>query len=178
MRATGRENTMNNRILVIYATKYGATEGIATAIAEGLLKQGRDVDVKNVKDVFDLTGYSAVIIGSPIYYGKVLPEIVAFTNLHKNMLHEIPVIGFLSGYSLLDISPEKRQAASTAFDQIRGDIELRDIGYFAGKVSEEHLSFKDKAVIKITGVKPGDYRNSEAAIIWAQGLIDLCLLQL
>ncbi|WAI00649.1 flavodoxin domain-containing protein [Methanogenium organophilum] len=169
---------MNNRILVIYATKYGATEGIATAIAEGLRKQGREVDVRNVKDVFDITGYSAVIIGSPIYYGKVLPELVAFVSLHKNMLHEIPVIGFLSGYSLLDISPEKKQAASAAFDQILEHIELRDIGYFAGKISEEHLSFKDKAVMKIIGAKPGDYRNREAAVIWAQGLIDLCLLQL
>ncbi|KAF1078254.1 flavodoxin domain-containing protein [Methanogenium sp. MK-MG] len=169
---------MNNRILIIYATRYGATEGIATAIAEGLQKQNCDVDVRNVKEVFDITGYSAVIIGSPIYYGKVLPEQVAFVSLHKNMLHEIPVIGFLSGYSLLDISPEKKQAASAAFDQIREHIELRDIGYFAGKISEEQLSFKDRAVMKITGTKPGDYRNREAAIIWAQGLIDLCLLQL
>ena len=169
---------MKNRILVIYTTKYGATEGIATAIAEGLQKQDRDVDVRNVKDVYDITGYSAVIIGSPIYYGKVLPELKAFVSLHKNMLHEIPVIGFLSGYSLLDISPEKKQAASAAFDQIRKDIEIRDIGYFAGKISEEQLSFKDKAIMKIMGVKSGDYRNREAAFIWAQGLIDLCLLQL
>ncbi len=169
---------MNNRILVIYATKYGATEGIATAIAEGLKKKGRDVDVRNVKEVFDISGYSAVIIGSPIYYGKILPELVAFVSLQKNMLHEIPVIGFLSGYSLLDISPEKKQAASVAFDQVREEIELRDIGYFAGKISEELFSFKDKAVIKIMGIKPGDYRNREAAFIWARGLIDLSLLQL
>ncbi|MDE4908957.1 flavodoxin domain-containing protein [Methanogenium marinum] len=169
---------MNNRILVIYATKYGATEGIATAIAEGLQKHDRDVDVRNVKEIFDISGYSAVIIGSPIYYGKVLPELVTFASLHKNMLHEIPVIGFLSGYSLLDISPDKKQAASAAFDPVREHIELRDIGYFAGKIAEEQLSFKDKTVMKITGVKPGDYRNMEAVYIWAQGLIDLCLLQL
>jgi len=169
---------MHNRILVIYATKYGATEGIATAIAEGLQNQGREVDVRNVRDVFDITGYSAVIIGSPIYFGKVLPELVAFVSLHKNMLHEIPVLGFLSGYSLLDISPEKKQAANAAFDPVREHIELRDIGYFAGKIVEENLSFKDKAVLKIIGAKPGDYRNREAAIIWAQGLVDLCLLQL
>ena len=169
---------MRNRILVIYATKYGATEGIATTIADGLQKQDYDVDVRNVKDVFDIAGYSAVIIGSPIYYGKILPEMVSFVGLHKNMLHEIPVIGFLSGHTLLDISPEKKQAASAAFDQVKEYIELREIGYFAGKISEEQLSFKDKALMKITGVKPGDYRNRETAFIWTQGLIDLCLLQL
>ncbi len=169
---------MNNRILVIYATKYGATEGIAAAIAEGLQKKGRDTDVKNVTDVFDITGYRAIIIGSPIYYGKVLPEIVSFVRLHKNLLHEIPVIGFLSGYSLLDISPEKKRAASAAFDPVREYIELRGVGYFAGKVSEDQLSFKDKAVMKITGAKSGDYRNRDTAIIWAEGLVDLCMLQL
>ncbi|MFA5396141.1 MAG: flavodoxin [Methanomicrobiales archaeon] len=169
---------MNNRILVIYATKYGATEGIATAIAEGLQKKGLDTDVRNVKEVFDITGYRAIIIGSPIYYGKILPEIVSFVNLHKNELHEIPVIGFLSGYSLLDISPEKKQAANAAFDPVREHIELRYIGYFAGKISEEHLSIKDKTLMKITAAKPGDYRNRETAIIWAEGLVDLCMLQL
>jgi len=119
-----------------------------------------------------------IIIGSPIYYHKVLPEVVAFVRDHQNMIREIPVLGFLCGYTLADISTEQKKAASRAFDELRDYIEVRETGFFAGKVPEDGFTLREKAALKMEGIKSGDFRNMEAVRSWTRGLIDLRLLQM
>ena len=65
---------MNDRILVTYATRAGSTAEVAAACAETLAARGYAVDVKPVKEKTQLTGYSAVVLGSAIRMGDWLPE--------------------------------------------------------------------------------------------------------
>jgi len=51
---------MKMRVLVTYATKYGATAEIAEKIGEVLRQEGLDTDVIPVKQVQDLASYTAV----------------------------------------------------------------------------------------------------------------------
>jgi NAD(P)H dehydrogenase (quinone) len=59
------------KILVSYYSRSGNTKRMAELIAEGVKKEGVDVDLKDVKDVDpdDLLDYEGIILGSPTYYG-------------------------------------------------------------------------------------------------------------
>ncbi len=74
---------MENRILIAYATKAGSTAGIAQRVGEVLARRGTVVDVLPVAKVGDLAPYRAVVLGSAIRLGKLLPEAMAFIELHQ-----------------------------------------------------------------------------------------------
>lgn len=52
------------KVFVAYASKYGATEGIAQRIGEGLRRRRHEVDVARCKDVSELSGFDAYVVGS------------------------------------------------------------------------------------------------------------------
>ena len=55
------------KVLVAYASKYGATEGIARRIGETLTKAGLEVVVARCKTVNEASGYDAFVVGSATY---------------------------------------------------------------------------------------------------------------
>ena len=57
---------MSKNVLVAYASKSGATAGIAEAIGAELRAHGHDVDVLDVNRVQDLARYDVVVLGSAI----------------------------------------------------------------------------------------------------------------
>ena len=71
---------MTANILVTYSNRAGSTAGVAVAIAEILNQHGLPAEVVPMNDVRNLSGYSAVIAGSPIQAAKWLPEAIHFLN--------------------------------------------------------------------------------------------------
>lgn len=84
-------------MLVAYATKNGATEGIATTIADELRIHGLRVDVAPAADVGDVGGYRLVVLGSAVYLGRWRPDAVAFLRRHIDQLRGRQVRLFQSG---------------------------------------------------------------------------------
>ena len=56
------------RVLVVYASRYGATQEIAERIAATLRQQSLDATVQSAKHADDPAGYDAAVIGSAAYY--------------------------------------------------------------------------------------------------------------
>jgi menaquinone-dependent protoporphyrinogen oxidase len=84
-------------ILVAYASRHGATAGIAERIAAGLRSTGLQTDVKPVTDVRDVSPYDAFVIGGAAYMFHWLKDATSFVKRHRATLAERPAWLFSSG---------------------------------------------------------------------------------
>jgi len=155
------------KVLVVYASRYGSTGEIAEEIAEVLRDVGVDVAVSNVLETERVAGYGGVVIGSPIYMGKWLPEAVDFVKNFQNDLRRVPVAVFAVGFSMKEPSETNRESGRAAISVIRPYVHPFDVGIFAGKLSFDELSPPDAEIIRMAGVTEGDYRDWDEIAAWA-----------
>jgi menaquinone-dependent protoporphyrinogen oxidase len=85
------------KVLVAYASRHGATAGIAKRIAQTLKRPGLEVDCRTVDEVPLVDEYDAFVIGSAAYMGAWLREAAQFVRHHVTALVERPVWLFSSG---------------------------------------------------------------------------------
>src|SRR5688500_14389827 len=88
---------MSNKVLVAFATKYGATEAIAQHIGQALSEAGLPVDILPVEHVGDVLPYRAVVLGSAVYAGNWRKEAAQFLETFQLELATRPVWLFSSG---------------------------------------------------------------------------------
>ena len=88
---------MTARVLVAYATKYGATAEIARKIGQTLDAAGVPADVMPTDRAGDPTGYDAVVLGSAVYAGRWRGEAVEFLERNEAALTQRPTWIFSSG---------------------------------------------------------------------------------
>ncbi|HIF49456.1 MAG TPA: flavodoxin, partial [Cytophagales bacterium] len=60
------------RVIVAYATRFGSTHEVASAIAHELISVGLDAQPVEVSSGVNPDEYDAFVIGSPLYGGKWL----------------------------------------------------------------------------------------------------------
>lgn len=166
-------NKMKNnvQILVCYATRYGSTKEVAEIIGEQLSDLGYNVRISDLMRKIDLSGIDAVFIGSPLHLGKWLPEAKEFLQFRKSELNKIPVIAFTTGITLASPTEHNLLKARFAIDEISVHVTPVDTGFFAGRISLETLSDTDIQLVKLAGIKDGDYIDSERIKEW---VIEVC----
>lgn len=94
-------------VLVAYASRHGATAGIAERIAADLLAAGFPAEARSVNDVRDVAEYDAFVIGSSAYMFHWLKKATAFVKRHRAVLAERPVWLFSSGPLGTDLVDEE-----------------------------------------------------------------------
>lgn len=85
------------RVLVAYASRHGATRGIAERIAEGLTAAGLTAEAVPISEVAELDHYDAFVIGSAAYMFHRLRQATRFVRHHREQLARRPVWLFSSG---------------------------------------------------------------------------------
>ena len=85
------------RVLVAYASRYGATQGIAERIAATLRQQGIEATVEGAERAGDPAGYDAAVIGSAAYYFHWMKPAAKFVRSNAESLASRPVWLFSSG---------------------------------------------------------------------------------
>jgi menaquinone-dependent protoporphyrinogen oxidase len=160
---------MDNRVLVAYATKYGATAEIAKKIGEVLRLEGLVTDVLPVDDVGDLAPYEAVVLGSAVYIGKWRKEAVKFLERNEKLLAKKQVWLFSSGPTGEGDAEELLQGWHfPSGQQPNADrIQPRDIVVFHGELNINRLNFIERTMIKNVKAAVGDYRDFNAITAWA-----------
>jgi menaquinone-dependent protoporphyrinogen oxidase len=175
---SGRKETAEARqpdsVLVTYATRYGSTNEVAEAIGTVLRKEGIRAEILPVDEVTGLAAYRAVIIGSPLYGKKLLPEAVAFARERRQELARVPVAAFVVGYSLAGEDEKARLVAENAVESLRVHLDLLDVGFFAGRLDVEKLSLPRRLIFRILRTSPVDRRDWRQIHRWAATLTRLC----
>ena len=161
---------MSARILVAYVSPKGSTAGIAQAIGKELLSAGFGVDVVEMKTVSSLEGYNAVVIGAPLYMGKVVGDMGKFIKKHLDALEKMPVAAFTVGMSPVGADPAVTEKALNIFQNALVPLEPVSLTIFAGKVDLEKLSFMQKWMIGKAKAPVGDFRDWEVIAAWAKEL--------
>ncbi len=158
-----------DRVLVAYASKYGATTEIAERIGQVLARAGLDVDVLPADHAGAIERYQAVVLGSGVYAGQWLKEASQFLQSNEHLLAQRPVWLFSSGptgegdpVEILDgwRFPHVQQA-------IADHIKPQDVVVFHGKINPSALHLGDKLIIKAVKARTGDFRDWSAIEAWA-----------
>jgi menaquinone-dependent protoporphyrinogen oxidase len=88
---------MSTRVLVGYATRYGSTQNVAEAVAATLGECGLAADIQPLRDVRTLAGYSAVVLGAPLFMFRWHKDALRFLSRHRKALTERAVAVFALG---------------------------------------------------------------------------------
>lgn len=167
----GKENPMNKRILVTYATRAGSTVEVAAAIGETLSARGFAVDIKPVKDQPRLDGYQTVVVGSAIRMGNWLPEAVEFIKTNQQALDRMPVALFTVHMLNIGDDEQSRTNRLAYLNTVRPLLRKVDEVYFAGKMDFSRLSFLDRFISRMVKVQEEDRRDWDDIRNWAQTIL-------
>jgi menaquinone-dependent protoporphyrinogen oxidase len=162
---------MSASILVGYATRYGSTQEVAEAIAATLREEGLAVDLRPLKEVKSLEGYSGVVMGAPLYMFRWHKDATSFLSRHRQALTGRPVAVFALG-PFNDV-PKEWQDVRTNLDK-----ELAKFPWFApvaievfgGKFDPAKLDFPYSLVPGLKKMPVTDIRDWTAIRAWANSL--------
>jgi menaquinone-dependent protoporphyrinogen oxidase len=170
------------KILVTYASRHGATAGIAERIAQTLERPGLDVTIQRVEDVGAIDGYDAFVIGSAAYMGGWLGQAVTFVRRHHGLLADRPVWTFSSGpvgTETVDAKGRDQIKASEPkeFEEWARTIKPRDQRVFFGAYDPDAapVGMAESVMMRFVRLAPaarnalpaGDYRDWPAIEAWA-----------
>jgi len=161
---------MTARILVAYASRKGSTAGIAQAIGKELISEGYAVDISDIKSVTSIAGYNAVVIGAPIYTGKITGDVAAFVAANRDGLSRLPVAGFVTG--IAPVYP-KTGDVKGFIDQLvtaLAPISPVAVTMFAGTLDEGKMNLVERSLTSLMKVPTGDFRDWDAIATWTKTL--------
>lgn len=157
------------RVLVAYATRHEATAEIAAKIGEVLTENLFSVDVLEIRKIDDLSSYSAVIVGSSIYFGDWHKEMINFLKAHEKVLVTKEVWIFSSGPTGEKDTTELLAEWRFPFKMrpVLESIQPHEAVVFFGNLDLEKLNFIEKGVVKMIKAPVGDFRDWDEIQAWA-----------
>jgi menaquinone-dependent protoporphyrinogen oxidase len=171
------------KVLVAYATRHGATAGIAERIARVLEGAGLTVDLTKIDDVRVTDDYDAFVIGSAAYYFHWLKEATRFVREHQRDFGKRPVWLFSSGPVGSDkVDAEGHDvvkgAAPREFTEFAQTLDARDQHVFFGAFDPdaEPVGLMERFTRLLPAVREalptGDFRNWTEIESWARQIAD------
>jgi menaquinone-dependent protoporphyrinogen oxidase len=173
------------KILVAYASRHGATRGIAEHISRTLERTGLDVTLQPVENTGPLDQYDAFVVGSAAYMGGWLGEATAFVRRHDDILARRPVWLFSSGpIGTETVDPKGRDQLEASkpkeFEEFARTIRPREQRVFFGAYDPDAqpIGLAEGLMARFTRLAPavrnalpaGDFRDWPEIELWAESI--------
>jgi menaquinone-dependent protoporphyrinogen oxidase len=172
------------KILVAYASRHGATKGIAERVAQTMELRGHVVRLEPADQLSAVAGYDAFIIGAAAYAGHWLKGATAFVRKHHEVLASSPVWLFSSGPIGTDLVDAKGRDVLEAsrpaeFAEFAGSIRPRDEAIFFGAFDPDAkpIGLMERfgaPFLRIPAVREampaGDFRDWRQIEAWTEGI--------
>lgn len=167
------------KVLVSYASKHGATQGIAERIAQKLTSRGFPAEARPVENTATLDGYDAFVVGSAAYMGKWRKPASDFVWKNRAVLGSHPTWLFSSGPVGASSTDHKgRDLVTTSvpkdISQLDEAVLAREHQVFFGAIDPGRLTLAERSLRKLPGGKGllpgGDFRDWTAIDAWAANI--------
>jgi menaquinone-dependent protoporphyrinogen oxidase len=166
------------KVLVGYASRHGATAGIAERIAAGLREAGLSAEARPISEVSEVGEYDAFVIGAAAYVLHWMKDATRFVKRHRRLLAERPVWLFSSGPLGTDLVDEKGRDIFEAtrpkeFDELKGLVHPSGERVFFGAWDPDAppVGLGERLVSRMpaarTAIPAGDFRDWPAIDAWA-----------
>jgi menaquinone-dependent protoporphyrinogen oxidase len=171
------------RVLVAYASRHGATQGIAERIAERLRSAGLDAEARPAATVHDVDGFDAFVIGSAAYMFHWLKEASSFVHRHRAVLATRPLWLFSSGpLGSEPLDAEGRDQLESAIPreipELSATLGARDHRVFFGAYERGRrpIGLSERLVSLMPAARDalpdGDFRDWPDIEAWADAIAD------
>lgn len=165
------------KVLVAYASRHGATAGIADRLADRMVSKSLDAVAMDVEEASRVDQYDAVVLGSAAYMFHWLKPARRFATRNRSALATRPLWLFSSGPTGTDLVDDKgrdifESSRPKEFSELESlspngtkvffgayDPEAEAIG-----ASEKFMNLMPKAKAEIPA---GDFRDWDAIDAWA-----------
>lgn len=162
------------RVLVAYATRFGSTHEVASAIVHELNSAGLQAQSAETGTSLNPDDFDAFVIGSPMYGGKWMSEAAMFTAIMSERIGAKPVALFSMG-TLGVNNPKAGRAEHVAFVERFGVVApgLNIVSHadFTGYFARENLPWYLRIVDRFVPNPLGDHRDWTAIKGWARSLV-------
>ncbi|HXR27043.1 MAG TPA: flavodoxin domain-containing protein [Candidatus Baltobacteraceae bacterium] len=169
-------------VLVAYASRHGATRGIAERIADRLRQRGLAAETLQAANVRDASRYDAFVVGSAAYMFHWLADATRFVQRNRALLAARPVWLFSSGplgTDPVDVKGRDQLVAAQPkeFADLRATLHPRGEQVFFGALDPDAppIGLAERITRHLPAaareaMPAGDFRDWAAIDAWADGI--------
>ncbi|EEG78661.1 flavodoxin domain-containing protein [Dethiobacter alkaliphilus] len=147
------------KTLIVYGSKHGCTEKCVGILKEKMSGEAVAVNLEKEQSP-DLEGFSAVVIGSPVYAGQIKKPVAAFIQSQLDALQQKRVGLFLVGGNLEQMETQM----NTAFPESLRKHALAT-EHFGYAYDFKKLNFFERKIIQVIGKVNNNQENIETGNI-------------
>lgn len=148
------------KTLIAYSSKHGCTEACARMLAEHLDGNVDRLNLKEFHDV-DLAPYDTVVLGSPIYVGKIMKEVEVFATNNLKELEQKTLGLFICG--MQEQHTVKEELAVSYPSELQEKAVAKE--WFGGAYDFNDMNFIERMIIKKVAKTDQDMSNIQKEVI-------------
>lgn len=161
------------KVLVAFATRFGSTREIVSAIVAELRSEGFDAHAAEATSALNPDDYDAFVIGSPLYGSKWMGAAGMFAAITSERIAGKPVALFSVG-TLGVTNAEAGQAEHDAFitnlKAVAPKLNVIDDAVFTGYFERSNLPWYLRIIDRFAPTPQGDHRDWPAIQTWAKSV--------